>query len=428
MSTILSSDKKHVWHPFTQIQTAPVPLVIVKAEGSVLYAEDGKEYLDCNSSWWVNIHGHGKKELKEALINQFDAIDHVIFAGVTHPKAVELSEKVLSILPKNFSKVFFSDDGSTAVEVALKMAFQYWFNQNKPKKRILALEGAYHGDTFGAMSISQRGYFNEPFEHLFFLVDYLPFPTIDKETGLLIQAKNLFETNEFAAIILEPLIQGSAGMCMYSADFLQKITALAKSFGVLVIFDEVMTGWGRTGEMFAMNHITETPDIVCLSKGLTGGVLPLGLTVATENIFNAFLAEEKTKALLHGHSFTGNPLACAVACASIELTQQSKFKDNIQRISAKHTQFKVSLEGIKSLEVRQLGTIIAIEIKQTNADYFSSIRDEAYQYFLDRGLLIRPLGNIIFLNPPYSTTDEQLAKMYEGIKGFLASKELIFNI
>jgi adenosylmethionine-8-amino-7-oxononanoate aminotransferase len=428
MSSILVSDKKHVWHPFTQMQTAPTPLAIVKAEGSVLYAEDGKEYLDCNSSWWVNIHGHGKKELKDALINQFDAIDHVIFAGVTHPKAVELSEKVISILPKNFSKVFFSDDGSTAVEVAVKMAFQYWFNQNQSKKRILALEGAYHGDTFGAMSISQRGYFNEPFEHLFFSVDYLPFPTIEREIELLNQAKNLFESNEFAAIILEPLVQGSAGMCMYSTDFLQSITALAKSFGILVIFDEVMTGWGRTGELFAMNHITETPDIVCLSKGLTGGVLPLGLTVATETIYNAFLSEEKTKALLHGHSFTGNPLACAVASASIDLTQQPEFIENIQRISKKHTDFKESLDSVKMLEIRQLGTIIAVEIKQTDADYFSSIRDEAYQYFLDQGLLIRPLGNIIFLNPPYCTTDEQLDKMYAGIKGFLKSKELIFNI
>lgn len=428
MSTILSSDKKFVWHPFTQMQTAPVPLVIVKTEGSVLYAEDGKEYLDCNSSWWVNIHGHGKEELKEALINQFDAIDHVIFAGVTHPKAVELSEKVISILPKNFSKVFFSDDGSTAVEVALKMSFQYWFNQNQPKKKILALEGSYHGDTFGAMSISQRGYFNEPFEHLFFSVDYLPFPTTDKESSILNQAKNLFDTNEFAAIILEPLVQGSAGMCMYSADFLQKITVLAKSFGVLVIFDEVMTGWGRTGKLFAMNHISEIPDIVCLSKGLTGGVLPLGLTVSTENIYNAFLSEEKSKALLHGHSFTGNPLACAVACASIELTQQPVFFENIERIVNKHSEFKLSLSEFKSIEVRQLGTIIAVEIEQFNADYFSSIRDEAYQYFLDHGLLIRPLGNIIFLNPPYCTTDEQLDKMYNGIKGFLSSKKLIFNI
>ena len=428
MSTILSSDKKYVWHPFTQMQTAPTPLAIIKAEGSVLYAEDGKVYLDCNSSWWVNIHGHGKKELKEALVNQFDEIDHVIFAGVTHPKAVELSKKVISILPKNFSKVFFSDDGSTAVEVALKMAFQFWFNKNQPKKRILALEGAYHGDTFGAMSISQRGYFNEPFEHLFFSVDYLPFPTADKETELLNQAKYLFETNEFAAIILEPLVQGSAGMCMYSVDFLQKITALAKSFGVLVIFDEVMTGWGRTGKLFAMNHISETPDIVCLSKGLTGGVLPLGLTVATENIYNAFLAEEKTKALLHGHSFTGNPLACAVACASIELIQQRDFSENIERIVRKHTEFKLSLSEFKSIEVRQLGTIIAVEIPQINADYFSSIRDEAYKFFLDKGLLIRPLGNIIFLNPPYCTTDEQLDEMYAGIKGFLVSKELIFNI
>ena len=424
-SSIHTSDKKYVWHPFTQMQTAPSPLAIVKAKDSILYAEDGKEYLDCNSSWWVNIHGHGKTELKEALIDQFDAIDHVIFAGVTHPKAVELSEKIVSILPESLSKVFFSDDGSTAVEVALKMAFQYWFNLKQPRRRILALEGAYHGDTFGAMSISQRGYFNEPFEHLFFTVDYLSFPTKEKENELLDNAKSFFETNEFAAIIVEPLVQGSAGMSMYSADFLQELTVLAKSFGVLVIFDEVMTGWGRTGELFAMNHIDEKPDIICLSKGLTGGVLPLGLTVATEKIYEAFLSEEKTKALLHGHSFTGNPLACAVACASIDLTQKPEFRDNIQRINEKHTQFKKSLDNFKSIKIRQLGTIIAVEIKLSNADYFSSIRDEAYQYFLDNGLLIRPLGNIIFLNPPYCTTNEQLDKMYDGIAKFLRNKEYI---
>ena len=427
-SSISKSDKKYVWHPFTQMQTAPSPLVITKAKDSILYAEDGKEYLDCNSSWWVNIHGHGNTYLKEALIQQYDEIDHVIFAGVTHPKAVELSEKIISLLPKDLTKVFFSDNGSTAVEVALKMAFQYWFNLNQPRKRILALEGAYHGDTFGAMSISQRGYFNEPFEHLFFAVDYLTFPRIDLEDELLDQAKVKFQSNEFAAIILEPLVQGSAGMYMYSPYFLNELTALAKSFGVLVIFDEVMTGWGRTGQLFAMNHINETPDIVCLSKGLTGGVLPLGLTVATEHIYNAFLAEEKTKALLHGHSFTGNPLACAVACASIDLTQKTEFFENVNRISKKHSQFKLSLENINTIEIRQLGTIIAIEIKLPNSDYFSSIRDEAYHYFLDKGLLIRPLGNIIFLNPPYCTTNEELDKMYLGINSFLASKNLIFNV
>jgi adenosylmethionine-8-amino-7-oxononanoate aminotransferase len=418
--SILTSDFNHIWHPFTQMQTAPIPLAIVRAKNATLFAEDGRTYLDCNSSWWVNIHGHGHPRLKQALIDQFDAIDHVIFAGVTHPKAVELAEKVLDLLPHNLKKVFFSDDGSTAVEVALKMAFQYWHNRNEPKKRILALEGAYHGDTFGAMSISQRGYFNEPFEHLFFSVNYLGFPINESEDSILLEAEKLFYTQEFAAIIIEPLIQGSAGMRTYSADFLEKLVVLAKSYGVLVIFDEVMTGWGRTGELFAMNHIQETPDIVCLSKGLTGGILSLGLTVATQQIYEAFLSEEKTKALLHGHSFTGNALACAVACANIDLVNESEFKLNINRISNQHRLFKESMElHEKVKEVRHLGTIIAVEVKQENGDYFSSIRDQAYDYFLSIGLLIRPLGNVIFLNPPYCTSNEELCKMYEGINGFL---------
>lgn len=419
-ASILPSDFKHVWHPFTQMNTAPIPLAIVKAKNASLYTEVGKEYLDCNSSWWVNIHGHGHPRLKQALIDQFDEIDHVIFAGVTHPKAVELAEKVTDLLPSNLQKVFFSDDGSTAVEVALKMAFQYWHNRNEPKKRVLALEGAYHGDTFGAMSISQRGYFNEPFEHLFFSVDYLDFPTKEREDAILLEAEKLFYTQEFSAVILEPLIQGSAGMRTYSSEFLEELVVLAKSYGVLVIFDEVMTGWGRTGELFAMNHIQETPDIVCLSKGLTGGVLPLGLTVATHQIYEAFLSEEKTKALLHGHSFTGNALVCAVACANIDLVNEVVFTQNVSRISEQHRLFKERIKNMdKVQEVRHLGTIIAIEIYQDQADYFSSIRDQAYAYFLSIGLLIRPLGNVIFLNPPYCTTNEELDRMYSGIEDFL---------
>jgi len=423
--SILPKDHTFVWHPFTQMETAPTPLAIVKAKNTSLFAEDGTEYLDCNSSWWVNIHGHGHPKLKQALIDQFDAIDHVIFAGVTHPKAVELSEKIIHLLPEGFQKVFFSDDGSTAVEVALKMAFQYWHNRNEPKKRILALEGAYHGDTFGAMSVSQRGYFNEPFEHLFFSVDYLEFPTKDREEDILEEAEKFFYTQDFAAIIVEPLIQGSAGMRMYSSEFLERLVILAKSYGVLVIFDEVMTGWGRTGELFAMNHIQEIPDIVCLSKGLTGGVLPLGLTVTTQPIFDAFLSKEKTKALLHGHSFTGNALACAVACASIELVMNKEFYLEIDRISQNHKQFKEKITGYKNvLEIRQLGTILAVEIKYNNeSSYFSEIRDRAYTFFLSKGLLIRPLGNVIFLNPPYCVTNDELQKMYFAIHEFVTSLE-----
>jgi adenosylmethionine-8-amino-7-oxononanoate aminotransferase len=420
-SELLNQDQLYVWHPFTQMLNQPIPLGIVKAKDCSLIAEDGKIYLDCNSSWWVNIHGHGHPYLKEALINQFDEIDHVIFAGVTHPKAVELSSKILKVLPKSLSKVFFSDDGSTAVEVALKMAFQYWHNKQENKKRIVAIEGAYHGDTFGAMSISQRGYFNQPFEHLFFDVDYLDFPSKVNEDDVLIEAQQLFQTNEIAAIIVEPLIQGSAGMRMYSSSFLDRLVDLAKSANVLVIFDEVMTGWGRTGRLFAMDYLEEKPDIVCLSKGLTGGVIPLGLTITSDKIYEAFLAEEKTKALLHGHSFTGNALACAVASANLDLVVHPSFDLQLKRISKQHRFFAEKIKGHKNLkEVRQLGTIIAFEIKlEETSSYFSSIRDKAYEFFLSKGLLIRPLGNIVFLNPPYCTTNNELELMYKGIEEFL---------
>ncbi len=294
----IEKDQEFVWHPFTQIKTEASPIHIVKAKGATLIDAAGKKYIDCNSSWWVNIHGHGNKFIGRAISEQFKKIDHIIFAGATHDKAIELAEKIVNKLPSPLSKVFFSDDGSTAIEVALKMAIQYWHNKNENRKKILAIDGAYHGDTFGAMSVGERGVFNIPFEPLFFHVDFLDFPTIEKEKELLTKAHELLKTNEFAALILEPLVQGSAGMRIYRPEFLDELVKIAKKHKTLVIFDEVMTGWGRTGKWFALDHIQEIPDIVCLSKGLTGGVLPLGLTVATKEIFNAFLSDEKRKAAL----------------------------------------------------------------------------------------------------------------------------------
>ena len=421
MSDTLRKDQKHVWHPFTQMQTAPQPLEIIRAKDAVLYAADGKEYIDCNSSWWVNVHGHGNEHIGNAISEQFSKIDHVIFAGVTHPKASELAERITALLPDVFQKVFFSDNGSTAVEVALKMIFQYWSNSGTPKTRILALDGAYHGDTFGAMSVGQRGYFNAPFEPFFFDVDFLDFPTLENEDLLLEKAEELFKTNEFAGIILEPLVQGSAGMRMYSASFLENLVILAKKNSVLVIFDEVMSGWGRTGKYFAMNHCNVKPDIVCLSKGLTGGVLPLGLTVATNQIFGAFLSDDKSKALLHGHSFTGNPLACAAACASLDIFENEETWINIQRIASSHYFFKAQIEQYPLVkEARVLGTILAIELETGEGNtYFSTIRDKAYTFFLENGLLVRPLGNIIFINPPYCITDAQLEKFQNVLICFL---------
>lgn len=401
-----------MWHPFTQMQTAPEPLLITHAKDALLYTEDGNEYIDCNSSWWVNVHGHGNPHISNAISEQVRRLDHVIFAGVTHPKAIELAERVSKLLPDPLEKVFFSDNGSTAVEVALKMAFQFWHNQGTPKFRILALDGAYHGDTFGAMSVGQRGYFNEPFEHFFFDVDYLDFPDNANKSLLLSQAENFFLTSEFAALILEPLVQGSAGMRMYQAEWLDELVAIARKHHVLVIFDEVMTAWGRTGKLFALDYCQEKPDITCLSKGLTGGVLPLGLTVATQEIYNAFLSQEMAKGFLHGHSFTGNPIACAAACASLDIFDKEYTWINIKRIHQFYTEKSYLFERHSQIEsLRVLGTIFAVELKTGEGNtYFSGVRDHAYDFFIENGLLMRPLGNVIFLNPPYCITNAQLEK------------------
>jgi len=425
MATWLEKDKQFVWHPFTQMQTAPIPLEVVRAKDAKFYTAVGKSYIDVNSSWWVNVHGHGNEHIGNALMEQFSKIDHTIFADATHYKAIELAERVCGKLPEAFQKVFFSDNGSTAIEVALKMVVQYWFNQTIEKPRIVAMDGAYHGDTFGAMSLGQRGEFNTPFEPYFFQVEFLDFPTQEKEDAVLLQAKRLFEKGDVGALIVEPLVQGSAGMRMYSPHFLDQLVRLAKAHQVKVIFDEVMTGWGRTGTLFAMDQCNEKPDIVCLSKGLTGGAMPLGLTVSTDEIYNAFLSEKKTNALLHGHSFTGNALACACACASLDLFEKQNTWDNIARIVEWNQLLKDELTDFSSVKnVRQTGTILAIELKESGeSSYFSGIRDKIVAFYQARGIHIRPLGNIFFFNPPYCITDEELQQVKEVTIEFLHSIE-----
>lgn len=422
---ILKDDKAYVWHPFTQHQGADDPLEIVKGEGLYLYDANGKKYLDANSSWWVNVHGHGHPHIANAIENQFLTLDHVVFAGVTHPKAVELSKRIIGILPNHFQKVFFSDNGSTAIEVAIKMSFQYWYNKGENRRRVLALEGAYHGDTFGAMSIGERDLFNKPFEPFFFDADYLPFPNGQNDNEVLKAAEVLFESNDFALLILEPLVQGASGMRIYSLEFLDRLVAIARKFGVLVIFDEVMTGFGRTGKMFAMDHCALKPDIVALSKGLTGGVLPLGLTVVAQEIFNAFLSDEMARGFLHGHSFTGNPLACAAACASLDLFEDDSTKQFIERISMWNVKFYKELIKLKSVKnVRYLGTILAFEVINEKGDtYFSGIRDKAYKFFIENGVLLRPLGNTIFINPPYCLREKDYKELRRTILDFLKEIE-----
>jgi adenosylmethionine-8-amino-7-oxononanoate aminotransferase len=423
MSKLLEDDQSYVWHPFTQHQGADRPLQVVKGDGLYLYDSDGKKYIDANSSWWVNVHGHSHPHIANAISKQFLELDHVVFAGVTHPKAVELSKRIVNILPDHFQKVFFSDNGSTAIEVAIKMSFQYWHNKGENRKRVMALEGAYHGDTFGAMSVGERDLFNKPFEPFFFDADYLPFPTGANDDQVLLKAESLFESNEFALLIVEPLVQGASGMRMYSPEFLDRLIKIARKFGVLVIFDEVMTGFGRTGKMFAMDHCELKPDLVALSKGLTGGVLPLGLTVASQEMFDAFLSDETARGFLHGHSFTGNPIACAAACASLDIFEREETTLYIERICNWNTKFLKELAKVKHVKnVRQQGTILAFEVESDQGDsYFSDIRNKAYRHFLANGILIRPLGNTIFINPPFCMKERDYTALRNGILDFLKS-------
>lgn len=423
MSSLINRDKKHVWHPFSQHATSGDPLPIVSAKGTLLYDEKGKSYIDANSSWWVNIHGHGHEIIGKAITDQFQALDHVIFANVTHPQAVRLAERITSKLPSHLTKVFFSDNGSTAAEVALKMCVQFWHNKGEEKTLVMALEGAYHGDTFGAMSVGERDLFNKPFEPLFFHAEYLPFPNPDQEDHILEIAEKRFASGNFAALIVEPLIQGASGMRMYSVGFLDRLMQIARKNKVLIIFDEVMTGFGRTGTFFALDQCNENPDLVMLSKGLTAGVLPLGLTVTSEEIFNSFLSEKTERGFLHGHSYTGNPIACAVANASLDIFEQEGTIEKIERLKeANNEALRLISREPNILNPRVCGTILAFEVNTADrVGYFSGIRDQAYQYALERGVLLRPLGNTIFINPPYCITREEYDHLITVIISFLRS-------
>lgn len=415
--TLPNRDAAVLWHPFTQMHTAPLPIPIVRGEGSLLFDASGRAYLDMISSWWVNLHGHAHPYIAERVGHQLRTLEHVIFAGFTHEPAVDLAERLLAILPDNQRRVFYSDNGSTAVEVALKMAFQYWHNTGQPRRRVVALEGAYHGDTFGAMSVGGRSAFSAPFAPFLFDVDYLPVPVLGQEAAVLAQAEALF-ANDVAVFIVEPLVQGAGGMVMYEPDVLNTLIQMARKQGILVIADEVMTGFGRTGKLFASHYLAEKPDLMCLSKGLTGGTMALGVTTCTATIYEAFLSNDKFKTLFHGHSFTANPLACVAALASLDLLLTPETQASIERISTRHLAFAHRLRQHKTVEnIRQWGTILAFDLKVAGEDssYFNSIRDIAYNHLLDRGILMRPLGNVLYFLPPYCTTNEQLDDAYGAV-------------
>lgn len=408
-------DQQAIWHPFTSLQS-PAPIPVAKAEGVWLHTTDGRKILDAVSSWWVNLYGHANPVIAEAISKQAQNMEHVIFAGFTHEPAILVAEKLLKLCGERFSKVFFSDNGSTSVEVALKLAIQYWVNKGVKKTKILALEGAYHGDTFGAMSAGERNLFNKPFQPYLFDVDFVPFPE-DIEQSLTVFDKYC-KSGEVAAFIYEPLIQGTAGMRIYSFDFLAKAFEIAERYGVIMIADEVFTGMGRTGRNFASEYMLKKPDLMCVSKGITGGFLPLGLTVVSVKIIEVFDHSDVSKTFYHGHSYTGNAICCAAANASLDLLVSDSMQQNIARIAEKHRAFLSELSGhSKIIRAESLGTILSIELKTNNGQgYTSGIRKFLYDFFINENILIRPLGNIIYLVPPYVIKDEELDLIYQKIQ------------
>ncbi len=407
-------DKKYIWHPFTQMQTAGEPLAISKGKGSLLFDTNGNTYIDAISSWWVNLHGHSHPYLAKKVNEQMLELEHVVFAGCTHQPAAELCSRLKKHLPKNQEKFFFSDNGSSAIEIALKMVIQYWHNKGENRKRFLALDGAYHGDTFGAMSAGARGLFSAPFNNYLFNVTHLPFP---KDEQILETLKLELEKGEVACFIFEPLVQGAAGMRMYSPKILDKMIALCHQYGVLCIADEVMTGFGRTGTTFAVNQLKNQPDLICMSKGLTGGTLPMSITTCSQEIYDAFLSNDLTKAFLHGHSFTGNPVGCAVSIASLDLLEKQECQENIKFIIERHKAFAKEIkQHPKIVDLRQRGTILAIELQDNTSGYASDLRTLLYKHFLSEGVLIRPLGNVIYILPPYCITNTELNRIYSATK------------
>ncbi len=422
MNDLYSLDRKNIWHPFTPLQGAGDPILISSAEGAYLHTADGRSILDAVSSWWVNLHGHSHPDIANAIAEQAKKLEHVIFAGFTHEPAIRLSENLLTILPSDQKKIFFSDNGSTAVEVALKMSFQYWHNRGIKKTKVIAFKGAYHGDTFGSMSVAERGLFTKPFSPFLFETTFIDFPEKNNEEKVLLQFKNLVAGFDVAAFIFEPLVQAAAGMRMYPAALLETLIAHAREHDVICIADEVFTGFGRTGKYFASDFLKNKPDIISLSKGITGGFLPLGVTACSEEILSAFDSAEFSKTFFHGHSYTANPLACAAANASFRLLTDEKCRSRILGITNKHARFAARLQHHPKIsDVRTLGTILAIELRsEEGTDYANSLRKKIYPYFLGKNILLRPLGNVVYVVPPYVMTDEQLDRVYTTIEGFLA--------
>jgi adenosylmethionine-8-amino-7-oxononanoate aminotransferase len=414
-------DQLYNWHPYTQHKTTGLLPAIVKGEGALLWDENGKEYIDAIASWWVNPYGHSNKFIADAIYEQLTTLEHVLFGGFTNKPAVLLSEQLMKILPSNQKKIFFSDNGSTSVEVALKASLQYFYNKGEKRTTVIAFEDAFHGDTFGAMASSGITFFTEAFQGSLIDVIRIPVPTSGNESKSKEALLKAIQSNACAAFIFEPLVQGAAGMVMYAPEILDKLITICKENQVFTIADEVMTGFGKTGKTFACDYLQQQPDMLCLSKALTGGTIPMAITTFTQEIFDGFYDDDTNKALFHGHTFTANPTGCAAALASLKLLQSEGIQKDIQRVHLSHLNFQTKIKSHPKVKTtRVLGVIFALEIVTENQEsYYGTMRNKLYNYFIENGIILRPVGNIVYILPPYIITQNQLEKVYQVVENAL---------
>tara|TARA_R110002049_G_scaffold46424_6_gene134935 strand:+ start:21976 stop:23241 length:1266 start_codon:yes stop_codon:yes gene_type:complete len=412
-------DKKHIWHPLTQHKLHPNTFAITKAKGCVLTDEDGNEYIDAIASWYTCMYGHCNAYITNRVTGQMQVLDQVVFSGFTHEPAVKLSEELIKILPKNQNKIFFSDNGSTAVEIGIKMALQYHFNQNEKRNTLIAFEDGFHGDTFGAMSVSGLSVYNGPFEEFFLNVKRIPVPNGENHHQILEQLQDIISRNKVAGFVYEPLVQGAAAMKMHNAEGLNAILKFCENHNIITVADEVMTGFGKTGKYFASLYIDTKPDIICLSKALTGGLLPMAITSCTQQIYDAFYSDDMGKGLFHAHTYSANPLACTAALASIDLLQTDDIQNNITRIIKSHKDFGKRIKTHRKVKsIRQTGIIFALDL-DVEMERYGNLRDKLLKFFMDNGVFLRPLGNTIYIQAPYVITEKQLEKVYQVIKDVL---------
>lgn len=416
--TLTEKDQKYLWHAYTQHKTSDAPIAITKGKDALLWDEKGNTYIDAIASWWVNPYGHSNERLAKKAYEQLTSLEHVLFGGFTHQPACDLAETLLKILPKNQSKIFFSDNGSTAVEVAVKIALQYYYNQGEKRTTFIAFEEAFHGDTFAAMAVSGISLYTTAFQGQLLDVVRIPIPEKGKEKECKERLEEVLSQYNCAGFIFEPLVLGAAGMRMYTPEVLDELIQICRKHKVLTIADEVMTGFGKTGKNFACDYLKEMPDMICLSKALTGGTIPLSVTSTTEAIYDAFYSDDISKALFHGHTFMANPTGCAIALESLKILQEAPMQANLKRIHAKHQAFASKMDKHpKVARTRTLGVIFALDLEVPNTgEYYGSIRNELYKYYISHGVILRPVYHTIYVLPPYIITDEQLDKVYHIIE------------